>query len=403
MDRGTGRRYSRAVRLWVFLLIVPLVLTVVTCRRAGLPLEGESVSVVVSSRDGGVVTHPQGATLSIPAGSLSRDTTVVITDEGTSLINPYAPNVPVSRRFTLDLGGAAVTEDLTLKLLYTDPRVPSGLIDAANLVLVSPIAEGVHRMSPAAPESGTGMHATARLRGDRELVTDVARSFELQYIVPVADPLIFALLQAPFYSQDGLEWCVPTSGAMLYNYHIWNPDVRSSNWHVAGLAKTPRDTQGVPPDGVMDKSGAKGVYAGYYWDADLIPSAPMTHFLQSITHGWDIVELFGSGQFAAVNQVDPRPILTTSSTGGGGLHGYLIVGASSTGLRVHDSSGALTGAHGIAGYMTWEEYRTTIAKDGDMDAWTAHLSLPVRPEEQRRGAIVLLGGWHGENGTRTIV
>ena len=52
--------------------------------------------------------------------------------------------------------------------------------------------------------------------------------------------------------------------------------------------------------------------------------------------------------------------------------------------------------------MSWDEYRTTIAKDGDMDAWTAHLSLPVRPEEQRRGSIVLLGGWTAEHGTRTI-
>ena len=42
----------------------------------------------------------------------------------------------------------------------------------------------------------------------------------------------------------------------------------------------------------------------------------MTHFVQSITQGWDIVELFGSGQFAAVNKVDPRPLLTTSATGG---------------------------------------------------------------------------------------
>ncbi len=38
-----------------------------------------------------------------------------------------------------------------------------------------------------------------------------------------------------------------------------------------------------------------------------------------------------------------------------------------------------------------------------MDAWTAHLSLPVRPEEQRHGSIVLLGGWTAANGTRTIV
>lgn len=192
------------------------------------------------------------------------DTTVVITDEGVSPVNPYAPIVPVSRRFTLDLGRATVTQDLTLKLPYTDPRVPSGQIDAENLVLVSQIAAGVHRMSPAASESGPGMYATARLRGDREILSDVARSFEVQYIMPSINPMIFALLPAPFYSQDGLQWCVPTSVAMLYNYHIWNPDVRRSNWHVAGLAKTPRDTQGVPPDGVMDKSGAKGLYAGYY-------------------------------------------------------------------------------------------------------------------------------------------
>ncbi len=305
MDRRTGRRYPWAARLWALHLIVLLVLTVVTCRHAALPLEGEAVSEVISSRDDGVVTHPQGAVLSIPAGALSRDTTVVITDEGTSPTNPYAPIFRVSRRFILDLGGAAVTKDMTLKLPYTDPRVPSGMIDVENLVLVSQVAQGIHRMSPAASEPRPDLHATARLRGNHEPLSDVARSFELQHIMPSTDQLFLALSPAPYYSQDGLQWCVPTLVAMLYNYRAWNPDVRLSNWHVAGLAKTLRDTTGVPPNGVMDKSGVKGLYAGYYWDADLIPSAPMTYFVQSITLGWDIVELFGSGQYAAVNKVEP--------------------------------------------------------------------------------------------------
>lgn len=401
MDRGQSRCcWFRTVRRWSLLLVVPAVLLIISCRGTGLqpeddrPSQNSFVAVAISSDDGGIVAHPLGATLSIPPGALSRDTIVVITDEGVSPIDPYSPMVPVSRRFNVDLGRATVLKDLTLNLIYSNPQLPSGQIVVENLVLVSRVAENVHRFCPATTESEPQMRVSASLRKDRELVADVARSFELQYIVPFEDPVIFALLQAPFYSQDGLSWCEPTSIAMLYNYHVWSPDVRSSNWHIAGLAKTPRGTSGVPPDGVLDKSGAKGLYAGYYWDADLIPSAPLTHFLQSITLGWDWVELFGSGEYAAVNKVDPRPIQTTSESKPGvpSLHGYLIVGASSTGLRIHDSSGALTGTPGIAGYMSWEDYRDTIAKDGEMDAWTAHLSLPVRAEEQRRGSIVLLGG-----------
>ena len=401
MDRGQSRCcWFRTVRRWSFALVIPAVLLVISCRGTGLqpeddrPSQNSFVAVAISSDDGGIVAHPLGATLSIPPGALSLDTTVVITDKGVSPIDPYSPMVPVSRRFTVDLGRAAVLEELTLNLVYSDPQLPTGQVDVENLVLVSPIAEGVHRICSATSESGPQMHVSASLRKDRELVADVARSFELQYIVPIEEPVIFALLQAPFYLQDGLNWCVPTSTAMLYNYHVWKPDVRSSNWQIAGLAKTPRGTDGVPADGVLDKSGAKGLYTGYYWDADLIPSAPLTHFLQSITHGWDVVELFGSGEFAAVNKIDPRPILTCSESKPGvpSLHAYLVVGASSTGLRIHDSSGALTGIGGLAGYMSWEEYRDTIAKDGEMDAWTAHMSLPVRPEEQRRGSIVLRGG-----------
>ncbi len=365
------------------------------------PVPVNKVSQFIAASQGGTVTHPDGAELTVPPGALSRDTIVTIRNTGYHPTPPQRqlPLLTSSPRFSVDLGGAEAEGPLGWAMKWTDiDLLPDTPFDPALLALLASTEDGKIHVFPV--ESVEGLkRAGSAIDRTSELFWNHILGFELAWIIPSLER-ITGNLQVPFYTQDGLAWCEPTSITMLYNYHVGPIVGHTANWHVASLYNVPRDTSGVPPDGTLNASGAAGSYVGLYWDADMIPGAPFTDFVLNLINGFQIwvtswldagggehgIQVTPTGQRA-----DPRPVQATSSTPGG-LHGYVIMAADENGIRVHDSSGALTGHHGLAGTLTWDQFRTTVAKPGDKDIWTAVLTLPVKPEPERRGSLVMRGG-----------
>lgn len=367
------------------------------------------VTADIVAADGGEVVHPSGAIVRIPPGALSSDATIRLRDGGVHPPDPAQDQGPLlswSPRFGLDLGGADLEAPLSFGIV--PPPVVGGDVDVTDddltFVLASIDTNGVRRLHAVVPDDTNDLgHLFGPVDADDlpelGLADDGFLDLELEWVPPMALVLDDGVLQAPFYSQDGLQWCELTSMAMLYNFHGSTPTGLTSQWAIAADYGTPADVTGAPPDGVLEASGGLAYAEGIYWNAELIPSAPFSQYVQNVIGGRASIVLtsdlddgeLGWMVWDAGYDVPARPVQTTSSVPGG-LHGYLITGADDDGLVVHDSSGALTAVHGMAADVTWEDYRSTVAKDGDKDIWTAVLNLPVRPEEERRGSLVLRGG-----------
>lgn len=373
------------------------------------PTSPVAVTAAIRAAEGGTVEHPEGARLVIPPGALSRDTTVTIENVGIPAIEPRSPFVPGSRRFMIDLGGAKATLDLELGLDLVTSTLGGKPLDPGSVVVFERAPDGTRHahsitLGPARQATTSGL-ATRKVRALEPSGSNFA-TFELDYVLKPTLPPERPILDVPFYSQDGLGWCVPTSVAMNLHYFQGAPGGETiSNWWLAGKNHVTRDAAGgVNPEGLMHDVGFDPpAYVGTYWDIELLDGTPFKNYVESTILGNTIGEPgsttvhFGPVSISVPTfsgPVPPRPVHASSYVPGG-LHGYTIVGGDDEGLLVHDSSGALTGEAGIATPLTWAVYKERIRgpnPDSVNDVWTSVANLTPRPAENRHGSIVMLGG-----------
>jgi hypothetical protein len=187
------------------------------------------------------------------------------------------------------------------------------------------------------------------------------------------------ILHVPYYWQDNLTWCMPTSLAMVMNQF---DDLAGivSNYELAGA-----DGQG-PQDfnkytALLGSMGvAASVYSGKNWDVDLISSTPFYNYVKTVL----------SGTYPQYTRGLAMSSTTTS-------HGFVGVGANNDYIWLHDPSGAFVpGPAAIAVKLTWAEFNA-IAVDPNStgDVKTLYINKPLRPAEQLTGSIVLDPGAGG--------
>lgn len=356
---------------------------------------GGNKGTPISAATGGTV-EVAGAKLTIPAGALSKDANVSLevgAKPSEPAENPLQPAGPV---VSLDLGGASLNQAATLEL-PTDVQGKEG-----DLVVLekNPNATGdepqirVH----AAKAVGTASVSPQALPGKVAYSVTKKASY-VAYLVPKPQPkegIAGRPLQVPFYWQNYIPWCIPTSLAMALNYHkplsaissnAKFPGGYASNFGLASLIKQPANS-GSNVVSILKAAGVPdSAYTTMQWDADLIPSNAFTSYVVLATTG-----IFGL--FPA------KPVWTSSDRQ---WHGFVISGitnAAGDGIFIHDSNFRW---NGMPNQVTWAQFREQNCKlkdpndpskgcsgDEGLDGlYTLVFYGETKPETERRGSIEL--------------
>jgi hypothetical protein len=380
------------------LLLLVLLLGACTVAPTG-PVAGTWTDV--DADEGATLEHPTGARLVIPPHALSADARVRIVDEGMATPRAGRALMAASPRFGLDIDGAEVMSELAFSV-----DLPP---DEAHLVMATRTEDGgvkLHRGEPGL--AGVTVYI------DRNDLYDTRGGFlhtavSAQFIPDLdlaAEPKI---LPTPYYWQDNLPWCVPTSLAMVMNQY---DDLEGivSNYALAG-ADHQADDEGNSYVGILNSWGVDDdLYTYLKWDADLIPSAPFSSYVRLQTNGYNLQDLlgptidFGFGSVPVPDLfVPPRaPGLSSTTTS----HAFVAVGANDSHIWLHDPSGAFSGSASIAEKLTWEAFRQ-IAIDDTSATELRSLTFFATPKDvdERLGSIVLEEGsgsslrYRADNGT----
>ncbi len=356
---------------------------------------GGSNSVPINAAAGGTI-EVGGAKLTIPAGALSQNANVTL-EVGAKPSEPAEnPMQPAGPAVNLDLGGASLNQAATLEL-PTDVQGKEG-----DLVILE------KNPNPTGDEPQIRVHA-ARAVGSgsvsgQALPSKIAYSVTQKasytaYLIPKPQPKeghAGRPLQVPFYWQNNIPWCVPTSLAMVLNYHkplsaissnAKFPAGYASNYGLASLIKQPASS-GANVVSILKAAGVPdSAYTTMQWDADLIPSNAFTSYIVLATTG-----VFGL--FPA------KPVWTSSDRQ---WHGFVISGitnAAGNGIFLHDSNFRW---NGMPNQVTWAQFRDQNCKlkdpndpskgcsgDEGLDGlYTLIFYADPKPETQRRGSIEL--------------
>ncbi|MDW8425848.1 MAG: hypothetical protein RMK51_07930 [Meiothermus sp.] len=353
------------------------------------------ITTPIKATEGGTVENG-GARLVIPPGALSQDATVTLSLAAKPSEPSENPLKPAGPAVSFDLGGATLQQAATLEL-PTDVAGQEG-----DLVILE------KNPTPGPDEPQIRVHAARPVGGaqvsGQSLASKVAYSVTrkasyVAYLVPKPKPqegVAGRPLQVPFYWQAYIPWCVPTSLAMVLNYHQALPAIAgstkfpggfASNFGLASLIKQPASS-GSNVVSILKAAGVPdSAYSTMQWDADLIPSNPFSAYIVLATTG-----VFGL--FPA------KPVWTSSDRQ---WHGFVISGltnAAGDGIFLHDSNFRWGGA---PNQVTWAQFREQNCKlkdekdpskgcsgDKELDGlYTLIFYNDPKPETQRRGSIEL--------------
>lgn len=388
------------------------------------------------------VQSGQTATLNVtyapPAGS-STSSTIDVSTGGTLTLGPATLTIPPGAF----VGSSTVT--VTLKSLgkpeSTDPGDPLKYVSDAYVVSATPASSfgptsvSSLRINPSKPPvlsiapNGDALNNTQSLIvGNRDpqnpnvvnlyrpVDADQGPKFapvgyqyttldKAQWVIAV--PKLFQkpqekeILQVPWYYQSGIPWCAPTSLTAMLRYYSFDETVYDdamnasfgnsmalANWQVAQRQNQDRDSGGSWP---FDQLGLAGKYTIYLWDAAAFLPDP------GVKGGFDDLKVYmilvNTGFFGLF---DRRPLVMAVDLW---WHSVTVVGVDGDGLYYHDSNGD------VAKKTTWDQFQrdaTGWKKDAQgkqifvQEIWTGVLSInngiAVRPENARRGSIVLARG-----------
>lgn len=363
-----------------------------------------STGTPVKAATGGVI-EVGGAKLSIPAGALSQDANVTLALEPKPTADTGNPLQPAGPSVSLDLGGATLVQAATLEL-PTDVGNQDG-----NLVVLE------HDPKAAADEPSLRVHAATTASGaalsrqglPAKIAYKLTRaSAYTAYFVAQPKPTEVVggvSLQVPFYWQDGLPWCVPTSLAMTLNAYkplsaiASNPKFPggyASNYGLASLIKQPANSGA----SVIDILKAAGVPSSQYnmmvWDAELTASTSGTNGNYGAFQSFVILATTGVfGLFPA------KPVWTSSDRQ---WHAFVITGltnANIDGVYINNSNDRWAGTHPSSSWKAFYDANCSLtdkndpskgcADSGDThpDLYTLMFNADPKPETERRGSIEL--------------
>jgi hypothetical protein len=337
----------------------------------------------MDAKQGGVLEHPSGVQLIVPAGALTADATVSLKELPQRIINPESVLFPASSRFVVGLDGGQVLRGSHFELQF---QLHEANHAALGMVFRTQDRDGEIRMRRA-QRNPTTHTASLNVGPELNLTDEGVRTFEMAH-VPALDLVAPAqILAVPYYWQDNLPWCVPTALAMVMNQYE-NLKGTVSNFALAGADGQWPD-EGNSYVSILDSLGVnENLYEYIKWDADLIPDAPFTYYVKMYTHGFQASDYGGPKVF-----VQPRaPALSSSTT----KHAFVGVGASNDSIWLHDSSGAFSGSASIAKKLSWTDFRD-IAIDAEKATEVRSLIFfkNPKPASLRRGSIVLEEGSNG--------
>lgn len=343
---------------------------------------GVAVSQPIIAAQGGSLVHPAGARLTIPPGALPADAVVSLRDAG-----PARPGVDpalqtLSHHFVVSMRGV---DRCTHATLILEPRdnvagQPGGPIDRENLLIGAVDTHGQRKLfRPEVVTAGTGGTATTvdlcPKAGSFANFGTVAISAHVAGVHGVDYAGMPTILRVPYYSQDNLPWCVPTSLAMTMNQF---DDLEGivSNYQLAG-SDGQGATDGNSYVGILDSMGvSSSIYSYVTWDADLIPSAPFNNYVKYVL----------SGNYPQYTRGLGMSSTTTS-------HAFVGVGANNQNIWLHDPSGAFAGTDDIAIKLTWAQFKATaIDETSSTELRTLYFNKPLRPANERTGSLVLAEG-----------
>ncbi|MCX7784352.1 MAG: C39 family peptidase [Meiothermus sp.] len=322
------------------------------------------VRQTIQADAGGTLVHPAGARLVVPTGALSADAalSLKVVGDGPALERL----VPASKRFLVGLEGATLKKPVVLELNYQTPTP-----DTPSFAIATQDEDGTPWLRKAQPGRGT---ASISLLREFKLRTEGARTFQVIHVpeLDLAAPQV--IVQTPYYWQDNLPWCVPTSLAIVMN-HYEGLGSTVANWQLAGADGQAAD-EGNSYVEILNSLGVhKQLYDYIKWDADLIPLAPFTNYLKFMVNT--------SGRATALS--------STTTT-----HAFVGVGASNTHVWLHDPSGAFSGEASIAEKLTWGTFRqVAIDETQTTELRTLIFHKPPKSPPLRRGSIVLEEGVGG--------
>lgn len=355
-----------------------------------------------------------GAKLTIPPGALSQDASVTLEVKNAPTEPRENPMQPAGPAVHVDLGGASLGQTATLEL-PTDVQEQDG-----SLVILETRPEGAP-----ADEPRLWVHAASPVTSSRGSVSAKALPNKVAYalsrvgtynayVVPRPQPKEGGIrsLQVPFYNQDGIPWCSPTSLSMVLNYHqpqaalAANPKFpggRASNYGLASLIRQPA-TSGSSGISLLEAAGVPAsAYSYMRWDSELVPSDATSGGGNAFTA---YVAIATTGFFGLHA---PRPVWTASDRL---WHAFVITGITGSkidGIYINDSN-ALPGFdwNGAHASQRWADFRAAnctlvdsadpskgCKEDGDAarpDLETLVLYSDPRPEAERRGSVVLAQG-----------
>lgn len=361
-----------------------------------------STGAPVKAATGGVI-EVGGAKLSIPAGALNQDANVTVS------VNPE-PSEPKDNPLqaagpsvSLDLGGASLGQAATLEL-----PTAVGNQDGSLVVLEN---------DPKAPadEPSLRVHAATTVAGaalskqglPSKIAYKVTRaSAYTAYLVPQPKPTEViggVSMQVPFYWQDGIPWCVPTSLAMTLNAYKPQPSIASnpkfpggfaSNFGLASLIKQSANSGASVVDILKAANIPSSAYNMMVWDAELTASTSGTNGNYSAFQSYVILATTGIfGLFPA------KPVWTSSDRL---WHAFVLTGlTNSDGVYINDSNNRWAGTHPS---NTWKQFYDAncslkdkndpskgCADNGDThpDLYTLIFNADPKPETERRGSIEL--------------
>jgi hypothetical protein len=402
------------------LLITPMLLS--ACSPGGPGGSStSSVSADVKATQGATLTHPNGATLTIPPGALSGDAHVTLTDAGKTSDIQGNPLNNLSDDFSVDAkgaGGGAVQlkgASLSIKPPNFDKNATRDLIVAVSDPATPQVVQ-LHR-SKGTPTDGAGVQLPSLsydygALGSRVWIVRIpalpaglrASTAEPRLPAPSAKPQpgsSGAVLAVPFYHQNGLPWCVPTSLTAMLRYYDFTPttgdplnatfggDTALANWQVAAQSHQPAGS-GAGYD-ELDRIGVDGShYAMYLWDDDFLITADGARgnfddfrtYVTFVIHGFSI---------PGIIDIPGRPLAMIVDNW---WHSVAVVGADSEAIYFHDSNG------NIAYHDPWATFQND-ARGWRTDAtgqriethtiWTAAVyGYAIKPEAKRQGSVVLL-------------
>jgi hypothetical protein len=413
------RRLTRSIGTGFTLVTLAVALTgcwpfASTGIRRPLP---KSVSAHIAAATGGSLTHPGGATLTIPAHALSADATVTLTDGGRATHVNGDPLDNVSDAFSVSATGAGgkpvqLTAPATMSI---SPDADAGA-HALELVMAEadPGSDGaiaIHHVAAGGGSTGGGGSPAPGGAVKQAYTVLTSAMWVMKIPILTQQPTETSILQVPWYDQNGLPWCVPTSiteSMRYYNFHeqtdilnnVFGETTALANWQVAGRNSQPArsgagygefDRIGVPTNAA---SGTDPQVRVYQWDDDFVFNQDGQESSSDYRAFQAYVTLVNTGLFGLV---DRRPLTMDVDAW---WHSVVIVGVDGNGLYIHDSNinDPSNMRKSIGEYFTWSDFQNAARSYKDKaqkvenkhTIWTAvAYNLPVKPLADRTGSIVI--------------